>query len=525
LSNLLSNPIRFEERFGNWLERCAPRILIVTDSLNFQGSNNANFDLTEFVAILRRSELQGLRPRVTTAVFNPASDAPARYDGNACHIENFKFADPEQGLSTSHYDVVFLLANNRQGQAPLTDEQGALAAVTAFMQAGGGVFATGDHEDLGAGMCLQVPRVRAMRLWGHGTPSASGADRLTTILPGRGDQCGSNDRYELSDQSDRFPQRLFVNFRTESGAATFSPFDGLAHPVLQLPGRAIEVFPDHPNEGECVLPSDLSTTLPGGQAEWPRDGHGVPVAPEMVALSMSHGNGILAANPPGPKLPVIPRSFIAIAAYDGHRAQVGRVVTDASYHHFVDANIKPGTAQIAGRDLSDISQYYVNLASWLMPKCARQRRCHAALLRELARDPLAHEFPAGQHRQREPARTEELGVLVEEALLTRWSRAEVDALMHDALESAIGAAATQRLDALRDGFARRLTRGAALAALGALALGTERRFAAAAPEREGSAEAALAETDRACGAAVKRYLAGARAELTGLDDAIGSIVA
>jgi hypothetical protein len=40
---------------------------------------------------------------------------------------------------------------------------------------GGGLFATGDHEDLGAGMCARIPRVRSMRYWKlDDTPSSGG---------------------------------------------------------------------------------------------------------------------------------------------------------------------------------------------------------------------------------------------------------------------------------------------------------------------------------------------------------------
>lgn len=520
--SIITPAARAEERINHWVERCAPRLLVVTDSLNFSGSSNPNFDLTEFVAILRRSLVHGMTPRVTTAIFNPDPTTAPHYDPSAPHIENFKFTDRETGLSIAHYDVVFLLGNNRVGEAPLTNEPGALEAVTAFMQAGGGVFATGDHEDLGAGLCMQIPRVRSLRLWAHDTPSASGVDRLSTILPGRGDESGSNDRYELTDQSDRFPQRLFVNYRTDSGIATFSPFDSLAHPLLQLPGRAIEVFPDHPNEGECILPRDLSTMLPSGEKEWPLDARGLAVAPEMVALSMSHGNGILASNPPGPKLPVVPRSFIAIAAYDGHRGNVGRVVTDASYHHFVDANIKPGTAQIAGRDLSDIAQYYVNLASWLLPKRVRCRNRHARLLRELFRGPLAHDFPALDDRALDGARAHELGQLVEDALLTRYNRAEIDGLLGDAVEVALGAVARQQLGLSGNEFASAIARGTALAALGALASATATRFRALAAERELD-ELAFAEADRASAASARRYLAVVRGKAAALADLLNAL--
>src|SRR5258708_34238697 len=50
---------------------------------------------------------------------------------------------------------------------------GEIAAIAAFMAAGGGVFATGDHDSIGSEMCGHIPRVRAMRSWYGINDSAS----------------------------------------------------------------------------------------------------------------------------------------------------------------------------------------------------------------------------------------------------------------------------------------------------------------------------------------------------------------
>lgn len=64
-----------------------------------------------------------------------------------------------------------------------------LRAISEFMDGGGGIFATGDHEDLGVAMCGAIPRVRSMRKWHwpdpgpNGepvAPSAGGPDRFDT---------------------------------------------------------------------------------------------------------------------------------------------------------------------------------------------------------------------------------------------------------------------------------------------------------------------------------------------------------
>ena len=101
--------------------------------------------------------------------------------------------------------MVFLLGIAGNYSELEASDPGALAVLTQFMQAGGGVFATGDHENLGAALCARIPRVRAMRLWNQGTPSFDGIDRLSTNAPGRSDQ-GGNDVYEFGDQSDLLPE-------------------------------------------------------------------------------------------------------------------------------------------------------------------------------------------------------------------------------------------------------------------------------------------------------------------------------
>lgn len=454
-----------------WFTECTPKILVVTDTLlNFLPADG--FGLTEFVATLRTSVVHGMTPVVITAQYDPSAST-LTYDAVNRHITNYKFTDATHGLRKSRYDVVFILSRNGASGPLLTAEAGALDAMTAFMQAGGGVFATGDHEDLGAGMCKDIPRVRNMRYWipgvppAPGVPSAGGVDRLTTNLPGRGDIVGSNDAYQFSDQSDQFPQRLFVNFITTAGGAN------MAHPLLQVPAsnRAIEVFPDHPHEGECIIPGSLTTRLADGVTrEWPAAvGGSAAVSPEMVALTMSHGNAF-----PG-KAAVKPRSFIAICAYDGQRANVGRVVTDATWHHFININIKPSMCLLAGRDLADIKQYYRNLAVWLMPKNVRKCRRYPWMLSELMRYPLAEEIPPLLRKKMDDSMLRDIGAQVEAALLSRHTHGEVKALVEDALEEVIDREAKQRLDELGPEF-ERVSHETGLAALGALTMAIAERF-------------------------------------------------
>jgi hypothetical protein len=78
------------------------------------------------------------------------------------------------------------------------------------------------------------------------------------------------------------------------------------------------------------------------------------------------------------KGPLNPRTFGAIRAYDGHRASVGRVVVDATWHHFFNINLTgelgdPGPIKNLGflatpagqAAFADIKTYFRNIAVWL----------------------------------------------------------------------------------------------------------------------------------------------------------------
>ncbi|MCI5158632.1 MAG: hypothetical protein D3906_09385 [Candidatus Electrothrix sp. AUS1_2] len=321
-------------------EECKPRVLVVTDmwfskeNAIFQG-----FSLYQFVNTLLKAGME-----VTQANLVPYSGEPKGT------LLGFKFDDQDNGLSREKYDVCFIFASDFSPNFPnLPDlSQKELAAIKKFMDAGGGVFATGDHEDLGARTCKDIPRVNSMRKWFwnslepnnfENAPSIAGKNRLSTNLP------GDDELYEFDDQSDRHLQRLYLNRRTEAGGG--EDVD-MPHPLMQARGadgriKAIVHIPDHPHEGECVIPSAEALQ---NKEEWPLElGSNETVSPEIVAKSMSHGGGFPFGREP--KAHLTPREFIAIAAYDGHRAAVGRVVTDATWHHFSAAGDDPIAGQSA----------------------------------------------------------------------------------------------------------------------------------------------------------------------------------
>ncbi|MBV9750378.1 MAG: hypothetical protein JO157_16355, partial [Acetobacteraceae bacterium] len=86
--------------------------------------------------------------------------------GHAAEIEHFRFDQH----NLSQYDEIWLfgVAGPGETNAPMSDAE--LAALATFMDGGGGVFATGDHQDLGAGMGGGLLRANLMRKWRYGGP-------------------------------------------------------------------------------------------------------------------------------------------------------------------------------------------------------------------------------------------------------------------------------------------------------------------------------------------------------------------
>ncbi len=443
-----------------WRE-CTPRVLVVTDGLNYDP--NDGFGLTQFVQSLKTGTIHGMTPIVVTASLgaDPFADRP-----------DYDFTDATYGLLKSRYDVLFLLGIGSRFDAA---SPGGLPAaqverIAQFMAAGGGVFATGDHSTLGAALCGEIPRVRSMRRWFVAGPSGtpenppemSSALRISTNLS------GDDETEEFVDQSDRHPQRLYVNFRTAAGGT------GNPHPLMQLaaPRRVVEVFPDHPHEGECIVPADLTTPWPygGGGDEWPADAMGKRVAPEVVATSVSHGDGF-----PG-KDALAPKLFAAVVAYDGHLVNTGRVSTDSTWHHVVNINLDgtgAGTTALQdamGNDtdaLVRIRGYYRNLASWLMP--ANVRRCLRLprIVLELKRYPLFEELMLPPIDEANADTLVDVGAQVAAALHARRPRWEAQALIDDTLDEVIGRDARLRIG----GGGERRVLAPSLADLGHAALG------------------------------------------------------
>ncbi|TJZ73011.1 hypothetical protein [Chitiniphilus eburneus] len=385
---------------------CRPRILVLTESsLNYRA--NSDFGLWRFLHGLTLAAGVTNKPVLTLAYRGVHSPASIAIEGDTYNIvNNFSFATASPAVTVANYDQIWLFGIDTGNALP--DNQ--VQVVANFMNAGGGVFATGDHAALGNGLCGDLPRIRRMREWndipmGIEDDVSVAVQRIDTVVnPGVGGI------FEFDDQSDNIPQRIYPNYKVSPSGSLWK---AEIHPLLRLPGGTLvrtegtgvdalfandmDVLPDHPHESICRAPlasqlDDMYTRTSPDFAEFQpsvADG-GVRQNAEIVAYAVSGGRAIYRVGYWKP--PVRPRMFGVICAYDGRLAQAyagqsqrpGRIVCDSTWHHFVNTNLDgtgsgrtglgawsggtPGSGTFTpSTDLQKIFGYYRNIQAWLQP--------------------------------------------------------------------------------------------------------------------------------------------------------------
>lgn len=275
-----------------------------------------------------------------------------------------------------------------------------VATLEAFMDGGGGVLAMGDHEDLGLGMCGGVKRVRSMRKWWFNAPPPPAGmlkapdntdltrnDTQQPPLPG--------------NETDAIPQPIYPNYRYTYPFWNPSWWNRqkYPHPILCGPRGAIRIMPDHPHEGDCILPAAAFASEFTG---------GVPV--EVIA----RGRNVVGRNKGGFVISD-PREFGLLGVWDGHlpAAGQGRVLVDSTWHHWFNMNLR-GLRTAGGNNYRDILAFFRNVAIWLAPK-GQQAAMRRAGQRILLLTPSLVETLPGL-REFHPARFYQLGIAARDAL-------------------------------------------------------------------------------------------------------------
>lgn len=334
-----------------WLWRCKIKILIVTDSMSGGFDPVSGFHLGQILNILATDPW----PHVTFDV----TKAHRQASPESGVIDNIRFDTHD----LSGYDQIWFFGINRAGPDPLSDAE--LRAVSQFMDGGGGVFATGDHENLGLALAGEVPRVRSMRRWYHPNPGPNGEP----VAP---DQSGTGRHDTLvdppgvpgPDQSDGVPQTVRPRWYTRyASSGLFLRRIRYPHPVLCGSMGVIDFLPDHMHEGLCEVPANLNQTFTFAGytvTEYPTVSSHQQV-PEVIAWADSHGTTTT--------------EFGVLGAYDGHRVGVGRVLVDATWHHWFNVNLmgfiaatdpmSPAYDPAVVPKWEEIKAYFRNVGLWL----------------------------------------------------------------------------------------------------------------------------------------------------------------
>jgi hypothetical protein len=321
---------------------------------------------------------------------------------------SFRFDAVPPGHSLLEFDAIWLIGlQGRNVQLPNSSASGAnalddpqLKAIARYMDAGGGVFATGDHDSIGADMCGRIPRVRAMRAWygeGDSFPDIpadlprnnprSGVARKDTT---RRNPAG---QYGAASNPDGATNHVWFENQSDSVPQQIAPATSPAHSILRKGGADIEVYPDHMHEGKCLddvpgysygqmLDFDGQSFLEFPTIDSPQE------RPKIIAsgstqtfVSRNAVSGTLVEGSAAANADTVP----TLSVYDGRAVGVGRVVTGSTFHHYVDINLTGDTDIVAGTPqnrtgadaakgvgfnanatvFDEIKAVFVNITNWL----------------------------------------------------------------------------------------------------------------------------------------------------------------
>lgn len=366
------------------------KVLMVIDSdFRFTEVGMGGFPDFTFVALLNALTSQG--HQITKAHRNTDTSAD---------MQNFNFATSDDLLK---YDLIWMLGRaGRNTPSPPTTGPGIgddeIRAIARFMAAGGGVFATGDHDSIGAEMCGHIPRVRAMRTWfGSGDTAAPAS---TNTLPRNTPALGVTrvDTTQRSPGSDYAADATLVYFENQSDIhpQPITPQSTPAHPILRRgDGTSIVIYPDHMHEGNTlgqVLGYDYNQTLSfSGESfvEFPTVA-GNQEMPQVVAKGQTLHQHVKTAFDNAVLDPALANvtAVNTLSVYEGRNVGVGRIVTGSTFHHYIDINltgdsnindaIHAGSEERAGADtrkghgyndapatFNDIKTAFGNITVWL----------------------------------------------------------------------------------------------------------------------------------------------------------------
>jgi hypothetical protein len=389
-------PSKVYEQISKHFKLRQNRILFVVDDGITLDPGALQFGVERVVRLIRESTVGLWRFSVDTAeLSNQAFSVVNNPTGALPKYLGFKFDSvmPSGELVINSYDQIWCFG--LFGPAPTDD---ALGKLTTWMNNGGGLFATGDHDNLGESMCGRIPRAGTMRAWSaaQGVPPGSGLNRIDTHRPETPEEIAGIAVISGGD-TDAVPQK--ISWATWQSHWHF-PFrlHRRPHPILCHPQLGpIDVMPDHNHEGvvfDYVVQPGVGSNAAGLAAitltnDYNFNGIAGEEYPTMLGQRplpriIAYGNTL--ADPPLQhiKSDSPAKRFAMISVYDGHdtisvTGGIGRVATDSTWHHWMNLNISEIEA-VGGANWEKIKRYYINLAIWLAPKPEIILQANAAII-------------------------------------------------------------------------------------------------------------------------------------------------
>lgn len=218
-----------------------------------------------------------------------------------------------------------------------------------------------DHRrflGLGRAIGKRVPRAGLLRKW-EGPPTHCCEDSFNTLVP-------------PPSEVDPVPQRLVLPRFDQHGNP--DPC-GKPHEIFRgRNGELIQVLPDHEHEGAVVLPDDFPQKI------WPHGPQFRPL-PRNIAYGTDRRTG---------------RRLNILAAYNGDAAMRGRIISDSSWHHYLNVNLESFSADHLDLPAADqIGQFYSNLVVWLAPLSTRKAMAKAMFIWLATHPAMVEEIGAG----------------------------------------------------------------------------------------------------------------------------------
>ncbi len=203
----------------------------------------------------------------------------------------------------------------------------------------------GDHQDLGAAIARGITRVGSMRDWTIGLDNR----RHSTLEEGPDPSSKFIDAVQSDDRPQKITLKLFP-VGTGGNPQPHPVFSGPDGPISCSRTTGMKVRPSCPRFNRAIQTGQPETVTRKGRIS------------------------LLSAEPR--ILRCCPKEFGLVSVYNGHNVEVGRILADSSWHHWLDENLE-GTpsapydgldATIEGRKaLKKIEAYFLNCGVWLAP--------------------------------------------------------------------------------------------------------------------------------------------------------------